>query len=275
VAAALTRLGHKVTLHDIQPHDLAILDKPADLVFIMLHGEFGEDGTVQAELARRGIKFTGCDAACSALAMNKVAAKERFAAAGVPTPEFRHVFPNDVEAAVSGFSLPAVVKPVASGSSVDTYICKDRTSLADSLKKVVDRYGSALLEAFIPGLELTVGVLGDRALPVCEIRTKREFYNYEAKYLDDDTQYLFDLDIPADVLARVQELSVRAFQSLGCRDFSRVDWRMDPKGWQPFALEVNTIPGFTSHSLLPKSAERVGLSYDQLCQRIVDLALVR
>ena len=138
---------------------------------------------------------------------------------------------------------------------------------------VVDRYGEALVEQYIDGNELTVGILGERALPVCEIRTKREFYDYDAKYIDDDTQYLFDLDLPTALLERVQALSIDAHRALGCCVFSRVDWMVDAATLEPFVLEVNTIPGFTSHSLLPKAAARVGMSFEQLCGRIVELSL--
>src|SRR5262249_43539183 len=125
------------------------------------------------------------------------------------------------------------------------------------------------------GLEVTVGILGRQALPPIQIRTRRSFYDYQAKYLDNDTEYLFDIELPRPVLEQVQELSVRAHEALGCRDFSRVDWMVDATTHQPYALEVNTIPGFTDHSLLPKAAGRAGLSFAALCQRIVGLACER
>ena len=123
------------------------------------------------------------------------------------------------------------------------------------------------------GPELTVGILGDEALPVCEIKTEREFYDYDAKYVDNSTEYLFDLDLPRSLVERVQTLSVEAHRALGCSVFSRVDWMVDANTLEPFVLEVNTIPGFTDHSLLPKAASRIGLSFDTLCQRIIDLSI--
>ena len=117
--------------------------------------------------------------------------------------------------------------------------------------------------------------LGQRALPPIQIRTRREYYNYEAKYLDDDTEYIFDIDLPGDLLERIELLSVKAHESLGCRDFSRVDWLVDADTNEPYVLELNTIPGFTDHSLLPKAAGRAGLSFAHLCQRIVELACRR
>jgi D-alanine-D-alanine ligase len=269
---ALQRLGHHVTLRDIGPDDLTALDLPADFVFIALHGEFGEDGALQAELETRGRRYGGSGAAASRMAMNKIESKRRFERAGVPTPPYQVLDRANFDAATKRAVLPAVVKPVAAGSSVDTSIVRSREALAAAAALVVDRYGEALVERYIRGYEFTVGILGDEVLPVCEIRTKREFYDYQAKYIDDDTQYLFDLDVPATLLAEVQRVSLAAHRALGCRVFSRVDCMVDRETLDPFILEVNTIPGFTSHSLLPKAAARVGLSFDQLCQRIIELS---
>lgn len=273
VHEALLRLGHRAIIRDIGPDDLSALDVPADFVFIALHGAFGEDGTVQAELDRRGLRYCGTGAAASRLAMNKDESKQRFIAAGIPTPEYEVVDGRSVRGLSGRFPVPAVVKPIDSGSSVDTSIPKSPKALQRAADDLVAKYGAALVERCIKGPELTVGVLGDQALPVCEIRTKREFYDYQAKYIDDDTEYRFDIDLPPAVLARVQELSVAAHRALGCEVFSRHDWMVDGQTHQPYILEVNTIPGFTSHSLLPKAAGRVGIDFDRLCQRIVELSL--
>lgn len=278
VAAALVRLGHRVTVRDINTQDLTALEVPADFVFIALHGTFGEDGEVQDLLARRGLAFCGSDAAASALAMNKAASKARLVEAGLPTPQY-HVFRRTrTRRAADGLGcwrLPVVIKPVNSGSSVDTYIARDAFAFQSMLERVSGKHGAALIEQYIRGPELTVGILGDRALPVCQIRTKREFYDYQAKYIDDDTEYLFDIDLPADLLQRIQDLSVKAHLALGCHGFSRVDWMVDARTHEPYVLEINTIPGFTSHSLLPKAAARVGISFDELCQQIVKLGWSR
>lgn len=272
VTAALKRLGHEVTVRDIGPDDLSALDLPNDFVFIALHGEFGEDGVLQAELDARGLRYCGSDAAASRIAMNKVEAKRRFVRAGIPTPRFEIIDRTNINYALADIRLPAVIKPVASGSSVDTSIVRSLQALESAAPLVVDRYGEALVEQYINGFEFTVGVLGDTALPVCEIRTKREFYDYQAKYIDDDTQYVFDLDYAVELLAKVQRLSLEAHRALHCRVFSRVDCMVDRNTLEPFILEVNTIPGFTSHSLLPKAAARIGLSFDQLCQKIIELS---
>lgn len=273
VADALKRLGHRVELADIGPDDLSALLRPADVVFIALHGEFGEDGALQEELQRRGIAYTGSDSTASRLAMDKVAAKRVFETRGIPTPPYEVVDAQSLEDIASRWSPPVVVKPVDSGSSVDTHIVRSADALHEKVAALVGKLGRALVEKFINGPELTVGVLGDRALPVCEIRTKREFYDYAAKYVDDDTQYLFDLDLPGALLTRAQEISLDAHRALRCRAFSRVDLMVDAATNEPYVLEINTIPGFTSHSLVPKAAARVGIGFDQLCQRIIELSL--
>jgi UDP-N-acetylenolpyruvoylglucosamine reductase len=271
VAAALESLGHRVTISDITPENVAALDIPADLVFIALHGEFGEDGRVQRILEERGIRYTGSGSAASALSMDKVATKRRFVECEVPTPRFDLVSADRVDHVVETWPLPVVVKPVAEGSSIDIMIVRDARTLRSELQRLTGRYGRCMIEAFVDGFELTVGILGNQALSPIEIRTRREFYNYEAKYVDNDTEYHFDIDLPVSVIAEVQELSVQAHQALGCRHFSRVDWLVDRHTYQPYALEVNTIPGFTDHSLLPKAAARAGLSFPRLCQRIIEL----
>jgi len=275
VASALESLGHDVCLADISPDDLSALDRPADFVFIALHGAFGEDGRIQQILDERGIRYCGSGAAASALAMDKVATKCRFMECEIPTPAFDVVTAGRIDKVLETRRPPVVVKPIAEGSSIDTHIVRDAGELRGILEQMCERYGRCLVEDFISGPELTVGVLGDQALPPIQIRTGRGFYTYQAKYIDDTTEYLFDIDLPEDVLARICELSVRAHQSLGCRDFSRVDWMVDAVTHQPYALEVNTIPGFTDHSLLPKAAARAGLSFPALCQRIVEMALQR
>jgi len=275
VAEALRRIGHHVELRDIHPSDMTALDIPMDLTFIALHGEFGEDGTLQRELERRGIPFSGSGSAASGLAMNKVSTKRRLVCCGLPTPLYAVVHARCLTETAANFPLPAVVKPISSGSSVDTSIVRDRKQFGEALSAGISKYGEMLVEAYVHGLELTVGVLGDQALPVCEIRTQRDFYDYEAKYVDDSTQYLFDSDLPASLRKQTQTLALAAHQALGCEVISRVDIMVDRASLEPFILEINTIPGFTAHSLVPKAAARIGISFDELCQRIIDLSLAR
>lgn len=275
VRDALLRRGHRVALLDISPDDLSALDQPADCVFIALHGAFGEDGQLQQILERRGQRYCGSDAAASALAMDKVAAKKRFIERDVPTPRFDVVKKSRIAEVESRWLPPVVVKPTRSGSSVDTYLATTQEQVGDALRAVVAKHGEALIEECIQGLELTVGILDDRVLPPIQIRTRRAFYDYQAKYIDNDTEYLFDIPLPGEVLERIESLSAAAAAALGCRDFCRVDWMVDGRTHEPWALEINTIPGFTSHSLLPKAAARVGISFDELVQRIVLCAMGR
>ncbi|MFQ5490808.1 MAG: D-alanine--D-alanine ligase [Phycisphaerae bacterium] len=275
VAAALVQRGHAVTVRDIDEGNLSALEVPTDFAFIALHGAFGEDGQVQEQLARRGIAFCGSDAAASALAMNKAGTKARLMEADLPTPRYLVHHHRQDRRSWGCWKLPLVVKPVASGSSVDTFIVRDQPGLQEALERLGERYGCALVEQYVRGPELTVAVLDRTALPVCQIVTQREFYDYQAKYVDDDTTYEFDIDLPEALLHRVQEMSLHAFDCLGCRDFARVDWMIDEATMQPFLLEINTIPGFTSHSLLPKAAKRVGIGFEELCDRIVRLGMER
>lgn len=275
VAGALMRRGHRVNCCDISPGDLSALDKPADLIFIALHGTFGEDGELQAILADRRMAYVGSDAASSRLAMDKAESKKRFVAAGITTPPWKIITQQQLNRQMNSWRLPTVIKPVDQGSSVDTFIARDAYGFQAAMERVVVKYGRCLIEDYIEGPELTVGILGKTALPVCEIRTAREYYDYAAKYLDDATEYLFDLDLPAELLQTVRALSIEAHHALGCRDFSRVDWMVDSKTHRPYILEVNTIPGFTDHSLLPKAAARANIGFDQLCQKIIELATSR
>lgn len=275
VANALESAGHSVQLADINPDSLDALDIPSDMVFIALHGAFGEDGQVQRLLEKRGITYCGCDARASALAMDKAAAKCRFVEASVPTPRFEVITPQRVDKILTGWQVPVVLKPTDQGSSVGCHIIHDAGQLEPTLRTLMSQHDRCLIEQYIKGLELTVGILGETALPPIQIRTKREFYDYQAKYIDNDTEYLFDIDLPAELLEEIRTLSVKAHQALDGREFSRVDWMVDEKTLRPYVLEINTIPGFTDHSLLPKAAQRIGLSFADLCQRIVEMAMAR
>lgn len=275
VAEGLRRAGYEVTLADIDPDHLDALDLPADMIFIALHGTFGEDGQLQRILDQRGLTYCGSGAAASALAMDKLSAKCRFVEHRVPTPAFDVVTADRVERICAQWTAPVVVKPVCEGSSVGCRIVRQQEELRPILTDTIQQYGRCLIEKFVAGPELTVGVLGDEVLPPIQIRAAGEFYTYEDKYLVDTTEYLFDIALPPATLAEIRALSLRAHQSLGCRDFSRVDWMVDARTGQPYALEVNTIPGFTDHSLLPKAAARAGYDFSGLCRRIVELAMTR
>ncbi len=279
IADALVRNGHKVTRSDISPQELSALDRPGiDLVFIALHGDFGESGQVQRLCEARGLRYIGSGAAASELAMDKAAAKRAFAAGGISTPPgmvITEVTPA-AKAWLEDIGLPIVLKPVDGGSSVDVVIAHDRQVRDRELTDLLAKYGRILAERFIEGKELTVGILGDEALPIIQIIPDGEFYDYRAKYSDGaKTQYIFEHGIDTPRAAAIQAMALAAHRSLGCRDMSRVDVMLEKSTGIPYVLEINTIPGFTSHSLLPKAAARVGIPLDQLVERIAEMAMAR
>ena len=269
MAGALRTLGHKVQELDPQAGNW-VLPQGTDVVVLALHGTYGEDGTVQRQLEGLGIPYTGCDSVASRIAFDKVLTKKQLAAAGVPTPPF-----VALSAAATAWPLgwrpPVVLKPVRQGSSVGLHfvnrIAEWQAALADAL-----RYDSeVLVEQRVVGRETTVGILADQALPVVEVRPKEGAYDYQNKYTPGNTEYFCPAPFPPDVTQRVQAAGLAAFRAVGGRDFGRVDIMLTEAG-DPWVLEVNTLPGMTETRLLPKAAAAAGLSFAELCQRMVDLA---
>lgn len=247
--------------------------RAADVVFVALHGGEGENGTLQALLELAGKPYTGSGVLASAMAMNKAVSKRLFEHEGIPTPEWQLVqaaSPADVEIERLG-GLPLVVKPNAEGSTVGLTIVKDAAGLPEAIRKAGAHGPDVLIERFIPGRELTVAVLGDEALPIVEIRPKSGLYDYESKYTAGRSEYEVPARLPEDVAARVQDFGARASRVLGCAGVSRVDFRLDPND-EPYCLEVNTIPGMTPTSLVPMAAQARGMTYDQLVERLLQLA---
>jgi D-alanine-D-alanine ligase len=273
VADALGRRGHQVFAADIGPENLAALEHPTDVVFPALHGPFGEDGTIQRIMAERGLRFVGAHARASALAMDKVAAKQAVAAAGIDTPA-SELWDQDTLAArtAPAIPLPVIVKPVDQGSSVATTIVRRLEAFLPAVRLTADQFGRALVEQLVIGEEVTVGIVGREALPPICVRPRRAFYDYRAKYQDNATEYLFDAGYPPGVFKRAQALSRQVFAVIGCRHLARVDWMVD-REQRLWFLEVNTLPGFTSHSLVPKAAEHAGTPFDELVERLVWMAL--
>jgi len=273
VAEALRQSGLEVVTSDISPEDMGVLDRrDIDVFFLALHGEFGEDGQLQQVLDERGLVYTGSGPRASRLAFDKMAGKRLFAAAGVDVPagvEFDANMPAaQLDERFKDMGERFVVKPVRQGSSVGVHVVNSRREAMAIAQQVRSEFGDCMIEAFVKGRELTVGVLGRQTLPIIEIRTRSGFYDYHAKYVDDRTEYLFDTVTDERIQARVSEAALACFDALGCRDFSRVDFILSDDG-AACALEVNTIPGFTTHSLLPKAAAKIGLSMSQLCSGIV------
>jgi len=278
IADALEKVGHKVTRADICPQDTSALDRPGiDVVFIALHGDFGESGQVQELCEQRGLRYVGSPPRAGELAMDKAAAKQIFKQSGLITPDWMILEefhePEMRKIWLAELPVPVVVKPVAGGSSIDVTIADDEASRDEAIEELLDKNGRVMIERFVPGREFTVGILGDRALPVLEIVPSRQFYDYVAKYADDSgTEYVFDHGLDEELTERLQREALTAHDSLGCRDLSRVDFVLDEEGL-PEVLEVNTIPGFTSHSLVPKAARRAGISFEQLVDGLVAMAL--
>jgi len=279
VAEALARRGHRVTTADIGPDDVAALDREGlEVVFIALHGAFGESGEVQRLCDVRNLVYIGSAARASELAMDKARSKRLFRRAHLTTPDWvvvdRAMGRLARSEAVAEIGAPCVCKPVDGGSSVDVTVARDEATRDAALEALLDAYGRAMIERYVAGREMAVSILADRPLPVVEVRTHRAFYDWVAKYDDDATEYLVAPPLPAPVAEHLRAAGVTAHKALGCKDFSRVDFILADDG-TAWVLEVNTIPGFTSHSLLPKAAGAVNVSFDQLCEQIVHLALAR
>jgi len=252
----------------------ALRQAQADVAFIALHGPFGEDGTIQQLCDELHVAYTGSDVVASRLGMDKIASRKRFEAAGLQVPQWQRLeyHPERSSYAIDGFAYPIVVKPACQGSSLGISIVQRAADLPAALR-TAGQYGSQLvIEAFIRGRELTVGVLGDTALPVIEIRPRQGFFDFTAKYTPGMTEYLVPAPLDPAVAKRVQEVGHAAHRALGCRHLSRADILLTSDNL-PVILEVNTIPGFTPTSLLPKAAACVGISYDDLCERLVMMAL--
>jgi D-alanine-D-alanine ligase len=265
-AEALRTAGYEVTEVTVEDSNFVLPDG-TELAFLALHGTFGEDGQVQNILAARGIPFTGADAKTSRIAFDKEKTKEKFRAAGVPTPEGQLVSRLDEVT----LSLPLFVKPNEQGSSVGTHPATTRDELAAALEDALKFGPRALVERFIRGRELTVGVLGDQALPIVEIHPLDGFYDYTNKYTKGRTEYFCPALLPDDITRKIQQYALYAHRALGHTVYSRIDFLLE-KDMNPYCLEVNTLPGMTATSLLPKAAAAVGLSFPQLCQKIVELS---
>jgi D-alanine-D-alanine ligase len=250
-----------------------LVEDRVEVVWNALHGTYGEDGAVQGLCACMGIACTGSGILASALAMDKIASKRIFESAGVLTPPWQVLGrEQDFEAALAHWALPLVVKPANEGSSVGVTIVRERAQLGDAVALARAHHGPTLIERYIAGAELCVGVLADAVLGSIEIRPKQGFYDYAAKYQRDDTEYLVPPEIPADALSACEDVGLRAYRALGCSGYGRIDVRVDEAGIA-YVLEVNTLPGMTSHSLLPKIAAHRGVDYAALCERILALAV--
>ena len=276
VAEALKQAGFNVVTFDIRPDRLDILeDDSIDVFFPALHGQFGEDGQLQQILEDKSLLFAGSGSAASQSAFEKMTGKKLFAEAGVTVPaavEFDNQVENEeIEEKLRYFTDKYVIKPIRQGSSVGVSIVSTAGEAIKIARETFNRYGDCMIEEFVPGREVTVSVLCGRTLPIIEIRTQSSFYNYHAKYIDEQTEFLFDTITEPSIAERINQAALDCFDAIGCRHFARVDFILSEDN-VPYALEINTIPGFTTHSLLPKAAAKAGLSMSDLCKKIVETA---
>ena len=246
--------------------------RDTEAVFVALHGGAGEDGRVQAVLDLIGMPYTGAGPLGSALAMDKLVTKELFVAGGVPTPAWLagSVDSDAVESELGNY--PVVVKPSREGSTVGVSVVRSSDELAEAVERASDFNGLPLIETFVPGRELAVGVLGDQALPIVEIKPTHEIYDYECKYTKGMSQYEVPAALSAETTAIVEELAVLAHRTLRLSAYSRIDFRLDESD-KPWCLEANSLPGMTATSLFPKAAGAAGISFQELCDRIVHMAI--
>jgi D-alanine-D-alanine ligase len=272
VLAALAERGHDVVAVDwTEGQDLTQQLRAAkvEIVWNALHGTYGEDGAVQGLLECLRIPYTGSGVLGSAVAMDKIVSKDLFARAGIPTPRW-HVLAagEDPGPIADALGWPCVVKPAREGSTVGVTIVREPGDLAAAVELAKKCHGQTLLETFIPGHEVSVGILDGEVLGTVEIRTKKAFYDYEAKYQRDDNEYLVPAPLDPATDEKTRRAGADAFRALGCGGHSRVDVRVDEAG-EPWVLEVNTLPGMTKTSLLPKIARHAGMDYATLCERIL------
>jgi D-alanine-D-alanine ligase len=278
VAEALRERGHEVTLIDpsATPPEAALF-RDIDVAFLALHGRNGEDGTIQSVLDRMGVVFTGSAAEASRLAFSKSASKERFFQCGVPTPVYVLVHESDgtqrCRELADRIGFPLVVKPDSQGSSLGVSIVHSPDDLPLALRRTFSYDSFALFEQAVAGTEWTLPLFDDEPLPLIQIATPREFFDFIAKYEDPATEYRFEFTESRAAVASLIEAGRRAAQAIGTKGLARVDLRLDPEG-RPWVLEVNTIPGLTEHSLLPKAAARAGIRLGELCEQCLERALI-
>ncbi len=275
VAEALTSLGAEVISLDIKDANFTVPDGVL-AVFNVIHGTFGEDGQIQRLLEARGIPYTGAGSESSELAFDKARSKARFVECGVPSAAWQLLTLEGATAADVKIPLPLVMKPLREGSSVGVHIVKDADQLAAAIDDLKRFGGEALVEEFISGKELTVGILGDQVLPVVHIQPRDGFYDISNKYPwltgKGGSDYYCPADLSEATTKAVQDAAMAAHRALGVEVYSRIDVLLDADE-KPYVLEVNTIPGMTATSLLPKAARAAGIMYPQLCARILELSL--
>jgi D-alanine-D-alanine ligase len=270
---SLKELGYNCVLIDVNKDIVNVLKKEKiRFAFLALHGGVGENGAIQGLLEVLGIPYTGSGVLASALAMDKEASKKMFLYHGLQVAPFKVITIDKIKVKQIDFPLPWVVKPATEGSSIGVSIVKKEGELMPSLEKAFSFGKRAIIEKFINGKEIHIGILGQRVLGGVEVRPSLEFYNYEAKYTSGLTDYIIPPEIDEVTYEKAKEAAFKAHMALGCSGASRVDLRIDENNI-PYVLEVNTLPGMTATSLLPKIAQSAGLSFNELIEEIMRLAL--
>lgn len=284
VIDALKRNGHEVIAIDFHPERLdEIINLKVDLVFIALHGKFGEDGSVQGLLDMLNIPYVGSGVLASALAMDKYKAKQLFKSVDIPTAKgqlYQVTVETNIEEIANNisenFEVPFVIKPNREGSTVGLTIVKDVAQIKEAIQRATESDEYILVEQFIKGKELTVPVLGkkneEKALPIIEIIPKNELYDYESKYSQGGSEHIIPARISDELTEQIKNYAVLAHQVLGCETYSRADFLLTDEG-KPYILEVNTLPGMTPTSLFPDSAKVINMSYDQMIENLVQLTI--
>ncbi|MBI2559854.1 MAG: D-alanine--D-alanine ligase [Planctomycetes bacterium] len=287
VSEALKQAGHNVICIEVNDEKVEELDRhEIDVAFIALHGYFGEDGGIQSLLESKGIPYTGSGVEASRIAMDKIETKRRFLARGLSTPDYvsitQYYNMSEVQRFVDMLGFPVIVKPARNGSSIGVSMVKNLAGLKKGIEKALKFGSKALIEKHIHGKELTVGILGNNPLPIIEIKPAVEFFDYTAKYNDSRTEYNMEVSLPSSVYNEVQQVALKAHETIGCKGFSRVDMILEEQNHGPnglglashiYLLEINTIPGFTEKSLLPKAARAANIGFVGLCETIVEFAL--
>lgn len=250
-----------------------------DVVFLGLHGKWGEDGTVQSILDLNNIRYTGSGVLASSLGMDKNLSKVMFQHYDVHTPKWFVYNSGDQnintvkEKIKKFFGYPCIIKPNDSGSTIGLTVCRGATEVEKALEDAVSVSDKVIVEEFIPGHELTVGIIGQHPLQPLEIKPKHGLYDYECKYTDGMSQYIVPAEFPSEVLKHLQQQALLAYNSIGCSNYARVDFRVNDKH-ESYCLEVNTLPGMTSHSLVPKMAKAEGITFEELIDKIIHSALL-
>ena len=269
VCRGLREAGYSV--RSIDPHDGRLaLPEGIEAVFVALHGTYGEDGTVQDGLREADVPYTGSGPQSSRCAFDKVATKEILVREGIPTPTYEVISSS----ADRTLSLPVMVKPLRQGSSIGLQRVFAEDAWDAAFAEAAAFEGTVLVEEFIEGREITVGIVCDEVLPALEIRAPDGYYDYDAKYTKGRSEYLVPAPIPGNQAEACRRIALEVYRALGCGGLARVDFRIRDDG-EPFVLELNTIPGFTETSLLPKAAAAVGVEFPELCHRIMESASVK